>query len=367
MSNWGVKQMTGYVLLASGDTYEGKWIGNANETYGEVIFYTGMAGYEEVLTDPSYRGCFVVFAYPLIGNCGINFTNIESSDIQVSGIILSNYSERAYHYEAKETFINYLEHHEVPTLVNVDTRSLIKKLREIGNVPGVMAPSLPTLDKSKLTAFEARPLIDEVVTPNRVLATEGETHVVLIDYGYKRSLLDVLKEYNCKVSVVPYTISLQKLTKLRPDGVLFSNGPGNPKQLLPHVKKNRTISEQYPTLGIGLGHQLLALAHGAEINKMKIGHYGVNYPVIHLQSNKVFITDQSHRYSVCEESLRTTPFSVSFRNINDGSLEGLVHNTLPIYTVQFNLKMDQGVGENDSIFHRFLNVMRNVKGEHIYA
>lgn len=361
--------MKGYLVLENGDQFEGNWVGEipAEPLEGEVVFFTGMTGYQEVLTDPSFKGQIVVFTYPLIGNYGINEVDFESELPHVSGVIISEYSEESHHYEAVSTFGQYLQKWNIPLLKNVDTRAVVKRIRTTGVMGGQMVsnPEQATLDQ--YTPIEERMLTSEVSTTKIETYGTGLHHVVLIDFGYKKSIVTSLNHVGCKVTVVPYNTSYETIESLKPDGIMLSNGPGDPMQLtfyLPIIKK---LALQYPTLAICLGHQLLGLAFGATTKKLKFGHRGANQPVIDLLKKKVFMTSQNHTFIVDDNSLKGTGFTATYLNVNDKSVEGMTHESLPIISVQFHPEAHPGPSDSSWLFTDFVGLMNSVKGEKIYA
>lgn len=351
----------GYLHLQSGDVYEGDWA-TSNPTLnidGEIVFYTGMTGYQEVLTDPSYKDQIIVFTYPLIGNYGINEEDFESKQPHVAGVIVYEANNESSHYQATYSLQQYLEKWNIPLLSHIDTRAVVKKIRHQGSMPARM-----TLDKEAHEMNNDHLLDDKV--PNvsdKMIKTygSGKKHVVLMDFGTKKSILSSLLEKGCKVTVVPYNTSFQTIEGLNPDGILLSNGPGDPKQLsniLPNIKK---LLENYPTLGICLGHQLVALAMGGDTKKLLFGHRGANQPVKDEKNNVVFMTSQNHSYVVDEESIKGTGLMGRFFNLHDKSVEGLSHKHLPIQTVQFHPEANPGPCEGAYIFDEFLQMINEPK------
>ncbi|MRX72467.1 carbamoyl phosphate synthase small subunit [Bacillus lacus] len=355
----------GYLILETGDMFEGEWIGSERETSGEVVFNTSMTGYQEMMTDPSYAGQILAFCYPMIGNYGINQYDNEAFQPALSGVVMGELCEKPSHFQAAENFSDQLDKAGIPGLTGIDTRALVKKIRELGTVKGVLSKNKAA--DQKLLA-EMPPGVEEVSTKNILTFKNNGPHVVLMDYGYKKSILHALLKENCSVTIVPYHMTLEQLKTLKPDGVLFSNGPGDPmklKERLPEIKK---ISEYYPSLGICLGHQLLALAHGAQTKKLSFGHRGGNHPVKEAETGKVFITSQNHGYTVIEESIPSSLFEVTFRNVNDKTVEGLQHMVHHITTVQFHPEAHPGPSDTAYIFKSFIEKINpKAAGEISYA
>lgn len=361
--------MKGYLVLENGDQFEGKWIGEipAESLEGEVVFYTGMTGYQDVVTDPSYKGKIVVFSYPLIGNYGINEFDFENIAPHVSGVVVSECSLESYHYEAVNTFAAYLEKWNIPMLSDIDTRAIVKRLRTQGVMGGVMVSNLEEVTFSHYKAIEERMLISEVSTKEIETYGIGPYHVVLVDFGYKKSIITSLIHVGCKVTVVPYNTSYETIQSLKPDGILLSNGPGDPKQMIFQLSVIKKLVKNYPTLAIGLGHQLTALAFGGSTKKLLFGHYGANQPVIDLDYKKVFMTAQNHTFVVAEGSLDGTGFSPRYINVNDKSIEGMIHVSLPIISVQFQPEGYPGLSDSSWLYTDFVSLMNSVRREKVYA
>ncbi|MBA2874911.1 carbamoyl phosphate synthase small subunit [Thermaerobacillus caldiproteolyticus] len=356
--------MNAYLHLANGKKFAGRleFPLPDSEVSGEVVFFTGMTGYQEVLTDPSYKNQIVVFTYPLIGNYGINAEDFESKRPHVQAVIVYEASAQGYHYEAEYSLKEYLQQWNIPLLTHVDTRALVKDIRNQGTMLGnITLEAECDIQALQEKAFPVR----EVSTSQIETYGNGDTHIVLVDFGYKKSILQSLVTRGCKVTIVPYYTSSQTIQALQPDGIVLSNGPGDPKQLSKHLPNIRHIIDHYPTLAICLGHQLVALAYGANTEKLRFGHRGANQPVYDAVKKKVFMTSQNHSYVVNENSLANTPFIVRFTNVNDSSVEGMVHRYKPILSVQYHPEAHPGPSDTNDIFDEFLQTV--LKGEKVYA
>ncbi|RFU68043.1 carbamoyl phosphate synthase small subunit [Peribacillus saganii] len=361
--------MKGYIHLVNGNSFEGEYITNhiEKDISGEVVFFTGMTGYQEVLTDPSYKGQIVVFTYPLIGNYGINPVDFESKKPHVAGVIVYEGNMHYSHFQAQSSLKEYLDSWGIPMLGGVDTRALVKQIRKEGSMASVLSLSEKP-DPSLLDSQELNETVPKVSSKEAVTYGKGKYHIVLMDFGYKKSILDSLLKKDCKVTVVPYDTSFEKVKSLSPDGVMLSNGPGDPKQLNHLIGNITAILSTFPTMAICLGHQLTALAFGGNTRKMLFGHRGANQPVVDVQTKRVFMSSQNHSYEIEEESLKGTPLSVRFRNVNDGSVEGLAHKSLPILTAQYHPEANPGPAESMNLFEEFLQTVKDTSWrDKVYA
>jgi len=358
--------MKAYLHLANGVTFEGNLETDIpdEEVSGEVVFYTGMTGYQEVLTDPSYKNQIIVFTYPLIGNYGINEKDFESKKPHVKGVIVYETSKEGYHYQSEKSLKEYLQLWGIPLLSHVDTRALVKQIRTKGAMPG----KITLMSKMEEFATYAEDIFaSQVSTRQPETYGHGDTHIVLMDFGYKKSILQSLLDRGCKVTVVPYNTLFEAVKALKPDGILLSNGPGDPKHLTPQLPTIKKLIDSYPTLAICLGHQLVALAYGADTEKLRFGHRGANQPVYDAVNKKVFMTSQNHGYVVNKDSLAQTPFTIRFINVNDQSVEGMFHKDKPILSVQFHPEANPGPSDTNVIFDEFLGMINKVRGETVYA
>ncbi|WP_377889037.1 carbamoyl phosphate synthase small subunit [Alkalihalobacillus sp. R86527] len=354
----------GYLILENGAVFEGELKGDEIEAFGEVVFNTSMTGYQEIVSDPSYAGQIVVFCYPQIGNYGLNELDNECDQLFLHGVVTGEQCESPSHYLSKTSFSSGLQDKKVPSLTGVDTRALVKLLRGHGTMKGRITDQSPSEAVSDWTF--SKQYVPLVSTKKITHYPANGPRVILVDYGYKKSILTSLQELGCDVTVVPFNTSFEKIAALNPAGVVLSNGPGDPQELSPHFHTIRKISEAYPVLGICLGHQLLALAHGATTRKLLFGHRGSNHPVKHMKTGKVYITSQNHGYEVVKESLEETNFSVTFTNINDKTVEGLKHNKYSIESVQFHPEAHAGPSDTVFLFEAFLQQILQT-GEHHYA
>lgn len=352
--------MEGYLHLADGKTFQGHLHGKLSEEgiAGEIVFYTGMTGYQEVLTDPSYKNQIIVFTYPLIGNYGINAEDFESKKPHAAAVIVYEAAAEAYHYEAQHSFLDYLKNWNIPVLEHIDTRELVKSIRQNGTMPAVISTAADcSLSCDKMESLKVREVSSE--KPHTI--GHGDTHIVLLDYGFKKSIADYLVKQNCTVTIVPYDYTFKQIAALQPDGVLLSNGPGDPKELIAQLNDIKKVIEHYPVLGICLGHQLAALALGGDTKKMLFGHRGANQPVYDVTGNRVFMSSQNHSYAVDRISIAKTGLKVRFYNKNDQSIEGLYHEKLPLLTVQFHPEASPGPEDSTFIFEEFIKTVKYKK------
>ncbi|TGB02798.1 carbamoyl phosphate synthase small subunit [Halobacillus salinus] len=354
--------MKGYLCLQDGQTFEGKASAHWKQPIqGEIVFFTGMTGYQEVLTDPSYKDQIVVFTYPLIGNYGVNEQDDESDEIQVSGVIMFHCADKASHYAATSSLKDYLEKQEVPFLTGIDTRQVTKAIRKGGSHQAVLSSQhVNTIAPAKTGQMQK--------VQGRQVETygSGKMHIVLIDFGWKKSILNALLSYDAKVTVVPFT-KIKELEGTDFDAVVLSNGPGNPKDAESYLPQLKSITDRYPTFGICMGHQVISLAYGAETEKLPFGHRGANHPVKDIKTGKVFISSQNHNYVVKASSLADTPLSTRFYNVNDDTVEGIVHDQKPIMTAQFHPEAHPGPSDAEWLFDDFFTLIQSKKEEGVYV
>jgi carbamoyl-phosphate synthase small subunit len=355
---WNVR---GTLVLENGLKFHGTMIGKIGTGYGEVVFNTGMSGYQEILTDPSYANQIVVMTYPLIGNYGINRFDFESSRSWIKGFVTSSVCAQPSHFQNEMTVDAYLKQQEIAGLTDIDTRAVVRAIRETGTMRGYIVPG----DANASFDFpELATDVVKLVTCKKAYTASkmGRYHVVVVDLGAKQNIIQSLIHKGCKVTVVPATVHHQEIRALQPDGIVLSNGPGNPEDcgwLLPLIRK---LAEEYPMFGICLGHQLLAMAFGAKTGRLPYGHRGSNHPVKELTTGKVWITSQNHGYTVIESSLPNS-LQVTHRNVNDQSVEGLRHLELPIFSVQYHPEACPGPQDSDYLFDEFLHLMAKRRGQ----
>ncbi|MES2521134.1 MAG: glutamine-hydrolyzing carbamoyl-phosphate synthase small subunit [Gemmatimonadota bacterium] len=364
----------GFLLLEDGTLFLGRLVGGALPTVAEVVFTTNMTGYQEVFTDPSYRGQIVVMTAPQIGNYGINTDDPESARPQVAGIVVRELSPTFSNWRASGGLREWLEAGQVPALTEVDTRRLTKHLRSRGVMRGVIAAGT-TPSAEALAALDACPSMDgldlaTVVSTRAPYAwgnAQATYHVVAYDYGIKRNILRLLEAHDCRVTVVPSDTSAEAVAALNPDGVFLSNGPGDPAAVLYAPDTIRAIAaSQTPMFGICLGHQLLGLSFGGRTEKMPYGHRGGNQPVKDLATGQVLITSQNHGFSVAGsvDGVDGAPdLAVTHINLNDGTVEGLRHRSLPIFAVQYHPEAAPGPHDAVPLFDQFLDALKSRRGQ----
>ena len=355
--------MKGKLILEDGSVYTGELLHGDTKAVGEVVFTTTMTGYQESLTDPSFCGQILTMTYPLIGNYGTAAKFMQSRKSFVRGFVIGELCDAPNNWQSEESLTDFLTEHKIPCLYNVDTRAITRHIRSAGAMKGVIVPA--DLGEREIAALQAEELprnVVEIVTTPEVYTLETETpdapHIVAMDFGVKRSILHNINRIGAKVTVVPAQTSAEEVLALNPDGVFLSNGPGDPTDVPEIVEEVRKLAGKKPIFGICLGHQLLALAFGAKTYKMKFGHRGGNQPVKNLKMGKVHISAQNHGYAVDPASLAGTPLVVTHTNVNDDTIEGLRHTSLPIFSVQYHPEAAPGPDDNMYLFDEFWNLMK---------
>jgi carbamoyl-phosphate synthase small subunit len=368
------------LVLADGTAYQGWSFGALGTTIGEVVFNTGMTGYQEVLTDPSYCGQLVTFTYPELGNTGINAEDEESARPQVRGAIARNLCTEPSNWRSQQSLPDYLKQHNIPGIYGIDTRSLTRRIRASGAMNGAISTEI--LDPAQLLelvrqapSMEGLDLTQEVTTAvtyewiepteqhwefseSRIIDPQQKQLVVVaLDFGIKRNILKRLASYGCRVIVVPADTPAAEILQLNPDGIFVSNGPGDPAAVHQGIATvQQLMAAQKPMFGICLGHQLLGLSMGAQTFKLKFGHRGLNQPAG--LDQQVEITSQNHGFAIDAESLKRTEVDITHLNLNDQTIAGLQHQSLPVFSVQYHPEASPGPHDADYLFQKFVDAMQ---------
>lgn len=352
--------MDGIVYLEDGSIYKGKGFGKKGVSVGEIVFNTSATGYQEILTDPTNAGTIITMTYPVIGGIGVNSIENESSNIYAKGFIVKGLSTISSNYLMEKDLEDFLIEKGVVGVAGVDTRSITRKIRSKGTMKCVIANIDISTDELKKIIEEEKEkeenFVKEVSTKKYVHIPGTGTKVAVVDFGVKNSIIKSLKDRDCDITIVPYNTSYKELRNLNPDGVLLSNGPGNPKLVPEGIELTKHLLGKLPIFGIGLGHQILALALGADIYKMKCGHRGLNHGIYDVERDKAYITSQNHSYAVKDQDLDKLGIIVTHKNLNDGSVEGLKHKYYPVFSVQFSPEGAPGPTDMEYIFDKFIDI-----------
>ncbi|HME01386.1 MAG TPA: glutamine-hydrolyzing carbamoyl-phosphate synthase small subunit [Terriglobia bacterium] len=385
--------MEAILALEDGRVFRGRGYGASGERFGEVVFNTSISGYQEILTDPSYSGQIVILTYPHIGNYGTNHLDSESAKPYAEGLVVRELTALASNWRSENEVSDFLAGFGVPAISDIDTRALVRHLRKYGAMRGVLStvdddeaslvakakasPSMVGLDlASRVTAsvrYEWREGTHDILHveaglgPASSHAQQPEAdslpryHVVAYDYGIKHNILRRLVDVGCRVTVVPAMTSAADCMALKPDGVFLSNGPGDPEPVTYAAQAVREMMGRVPIFGICLGHQIVGLALGGRTYKLKFGHHGGNHPVMNLETQKVEITAQNHGFAVDPDSLKSSDVVLTHRNLNDDTLEGLRHRSLPLFSVQYHPEASPGPHDSAYLFDRFVKMMEEFR------
>ncbi len=348
------------LVLEDGSYYEGIGFGYDTFEVGELVFNTSMTGYQEILTDPSYCGQIVMMTYPLIGNYGINRDDNESMTSHVFGFVVKDLCENPSNFRSTTTLDAYLKEKKIPGIQDVDTRAITRKLRNYGTMKATFVNTLEEVESAVDRLQKADFLHDQVsrVSTKNAYPIPGRgKKVVVMDFGIKLNILRELSLRGCDIVVVPYNTSAQEIMNLGPDGVMLSNGPGDPKDLTEVIETVKELIPQTVVFGICLGCQLISLACGASTYRLKFGHRGANHPVRNLETGKIEITSQNHGFAVDTESLEGTDLIMSHQALNDGSCEGVRHTKRPCFAVQYHPEANAGPQDSTYLFDAFMERM----------
>ena len=368
--------MDGLLYLEDGSVFRGKGFGSKGTAVGELVFNTSMTGYQEILTDPSYKGQIINMTYPIIGSYGISDIDNESDGIHAFGLVIRDLCSQPSNSKSVKNLDEWLAEHQIPGVYGVDTRQLTKKIRKSGTIKCLISTEGISVSKARemCEAAELRgDWMKEVSVPEKTIYTPedfglepsgGEPlNVAVIDFGEKRSILSCLCGRNCRLTVYPYGTPAEEILEDKPDGIFLSNGPGDPAEAteaIEEVKKLIRLAD-LPMFGICMGHQILAIALGGTTYKMKFGHRGGNHGVYDKNTKRSYITSQNHGYAVQYESIILKGMEITHLNLNDGTVEGMEHRDYPIFSVQFHPEASPGPGDNAYLFDKFIDLMKEIR------
>ncbi|MBO6245197.1 MAG: glutamine-hydrolyzing carbamoyl-phosphate synthase small subunit [Anaerovibrio sp.] len=357
--------MKGKLILEDGSVFTGDLL-NEYKATGEVVFNTGMTGYQEILTDPSYCSQIVTLTFPLIGNYGVADKFMQSRKSFVNGFIIGELCDEGSNWQKENELAKFLNDQKIPCLYNVDTRAVTRTIRSQGCMKGIIVSedaSQEEIDKLMAVPIQLD-VVAEVTTPETYVMDTDGPHVVVMDFGIKQNILNSLHNLGCKLTVVPADTKADEIMAMNPDGIFLSNGPGDPKDVPEVIEEVKKLIGKKPMFGICLGHQLISLALGANTYKLKFGHRGSNPPVKNLLNGRVHISSQNHGYAVEEASLKELPLEVTHINVNDGTVEGMRHTSLPLFSVQYHPEASPGPDDNMYLFDQFWKLLTGeTKGE----
>lgn len=358
--------MKAYLALEDGTIFEGTSFGAAGLRQGEVVFNTSMTGYQEILTDPSYCGQIVTMTYPLIGNYGINSEDYESARPKVRGLVVRETCEVPSNWRSAGDLGDFLREHNILGIQGIDTRSLTKRLRSSGTMGGIITTDEMSREElislaRKAPVLNGQDLVSQVTTKEIYTLPGGELRVVVMDFGAKQNIIRWLHKLGFTVIVVPAQTTAEEILRLRPDGLMLSNGPGDPKGVGYAAETIKKLLGRLPIFGICLGHQLLGLALGADTYKLHFGHRGGNHPVQDLATGRVYITSQNHGFAIQADTLDPEIAEVSHINLNDGTVEGLSCKKIPAFSVQYHPEAFPGPTDSEYLFEKFYHLVQDFR------
>jgi len=367
------------LLLQDGTKFTGRGFGASGTSIGEVVFHTGMTGYQEILTDPSYKGQIITMTYPHIGNYGFNKEDYESGNPHIEALIVKEACLFPHNHRSSENIDSFLKKFGIIGLEDIDTRALTRHIREKGSMKGIVSnteKNLNTLKKllDSHPSIEKIDLVDKVTVKkpynwkqkadsqwyyNSITDSGKKTYTIIAyDFGIKQNILKLMTSMNFKIKVVPAVTSYEMILDINPDGIFLSNGPGDPEKIIYAIKNIKKLIKKFPVFGICLGHQILALALGGSTYKLKFGHHGSNHPVKNLQTEKIEITSQNHNFAVDSKSVEKRGFEISHINLNDNTVEGMQHKDFPLISVQYHPEASPGPHDSLNLFKKFYTLVK---------
>ena len=361
-----MKKFDRKLILSDGSEYYGYGFGSKHEKITEIVFNTSLVGYQEILSDPSYTYQTVVMAYPLIGNYGMTEEDFETDIPTIGGLAVRDYNGQPSNFRSKYTLSEIMEKYKIPGIYGIDTRKLVRSIRDLGSRKALLTDIGTSLQDGlrRLDLYNIpRDAVSQVSRKNvqHYTVTDGKYHVAAIDCGMKQNIVRTLNRRGCSVTIVPWNTSVQEIEKLRPDGVFLSNGPGNPADVQTVVELVKALKGEYPIFGICLGHQIISLAYGARIYKLKFGHRGGNHPIKNLRTGKIEITSQNHSYAVDKASLANTRLKITHLNLLDQTVEGVACEEDRVFGVQYHPESAPGPQDSGYLFEQFIKMMEGTK------
>lgn len=364
-----IEKMEGLIYLEDGTVFKGKGFGFKGTAVGELVFNTSMTGYQEILTDPSYKGQIINMTYPLIGNYGISEDDNESEAIHAFGLVIKDLCDAPSNSRCIMTLDQWLRHHEIPGVYGVDTRQITKKIRKHGTIKCLISTEGISISEAKERCqsgvlrgdwMKEVSVKEKTSLPSTADCGETPFKVAVLDYGVKKHILKYLRERNCDLIIYPYATAAEEILSDSPDGIFLTNGPGDPEEAVEAIEEIKKLisRSEVPMFGICMGHQLLATALGGRTYKLKYGHRGGNHGVFDKETKRSYITAQNHGYAVKYESIILKGMEVTHLNLNDGTVEGMEHRDLPIFSVQFHPEASPGANDSGYLFDKFIKMMK---------